>query len=412
MNTLPFDILSSIFDLLVEPKALYASSLVSSTFCEASLPSLYRAVDLRPLYSDEPPKFVRYRALETIEKHPYLKSYVREINQWGVISDGLHDISDPNISSLSTFTNLVSYTLHSSVDGLPFIPPKSFLEIVKALTELPLGRLRELHLDFNVYSYHFRNLIQLRNLRRITLGRPSRFVLENIPEWMDGMKDTLEAFQVLDGSKIDAMLIANIQPRLCNIRALSLGHSLTLSAMDLLNVLRDTPQIEYLSLFYNNWANPQQEQPVTPPNSTGSSKASEFPGLIHLLDLQITYQGVGNKSQYNAMLWWILQLTPLGSPSSTLQRLTIISDDHKEVRFASSGYLSVFLKRCLPPARTRVGKEQNTTTGLKVLNIPFVRFTSKELCDAVLKCGELHEVEVGVVSKEEGYSLIVSLLPR
>jgi F-box-like len=104
MNILPFDILLSVFDVLDSPKSLYLSCLVSKTFYEAAIPSLYRDIDLRPLYSDiaskvgilgdhpipyrlglylERRQSIKYRALETIEKLPHLRSYVRTINQWG-----------------------------------------------------------------------------------------------------------------------------------------------------------------------------------------------------------------------------------------------------------------------------------------------------------------------------------------
>jgi hypothetical protein len=115
---------------------------------------------------------------------------------------------------------------------------------------------------------------------------------------------------------------------------------------------------------------------------------------------------VGNKSQYNAMLRWIIQLTPPELPYSTLQRLSIISDDRKEFEFASPGYFAVFLKHYLP-SRTHIGKNQSA--GLETLKVPFVLFTAKEFHDAVLKCGALQEVELGVRSREEGYAVIVSL---
>lgn len=93
---LPFDIITSIFEALEDRNALYASLIVSKTFHEVAILSLYREIDLRPSPSDVPVDCLYVvssetdnhmqetgrRALDTIMKYPYLRNYVRRVNQW------------------------------------------------------------------------------------------------------------------------------------------------------------------------------------------------------------------------------------------------------------------------------------------------------------------------------------------
>jgi hypothetical protein len=126
-----------------------------------------------------------------------------------------------------------------------------------------------------------------------------------------------------------------------------------------------------------------------------------FTGLYNLRELRISHQGIGNKSQYNCMLKWIMRLTP---SKANLQSVFITSDDFREFKFASLAYFSVFLKNYANP-RTRNGKEE--PQGLRILKLPFVKFTLKDFYDAVLKAGQFEKIEIGVANKEEGSAFIV-----
>lgn len=109
----------------------------------------------------------------------------------------IKDVLDPSTAALSTFPKLTCYTLYPAANGPTVIAVPAFSEIVKSLLRLPPGRLKEIHLHFNIYSYHLEWLTKFQGLRQLTLGRPSRFILLNIPGWISEMKETLQTFSIL-----------------------------------------------------------------------------------------------------------------------------------------------------------------------------------------------------------------------
>ncbi|KAF9075376.1 hypothetical protein BDP27DRAFT_1028640 [Rhodocollybia butyracea] len=77
IGVLPLEILCEILQLSsCDVDTLYRCTLVCSSFKEAALPNLYRTITLKTLTNSETGG-VNFGALQTLDKYPYLRSYVR-----------------------------------------------------------------------------------------------------------------------------------------------------------------------------------------------------------------------------------------------------------------------------------------------------------------------------------------------
>jgi hypothetical protein len=131
--------------------------------------------------------------------------------------------------------------------------------------------LREIKLDFNIYSYHVPVIRLLDNLQSLTLGQPSRAVLAQIGPWIEKFTRPLQnlcisvndhpffvgslySFFVLqNGTKVEPETILPLIPSFRNLKRFALGRGHKLSRTNLLRVVANMPNIESLDLFYDNF---------------------------------------------------------------------------------------------------------------------------------------------------------------
>jgi hypothetical protein len=95
--------------------------------------------------------------------------------------------------SIGKLENLTSYTLCSTFRATI---SAEFLQIVVHVL-VKCKNLRDIRLDFNVYSYHVPVIRLLGNLSAITFGRPSRAVLTQIGPWIEEFTQPLENLSII-----------------------------------------------------------------------------------------------------------------------------------------------------------------------------------------------------------------------
>jgi hypothetical protein len=96
-------------------------------------------------------------------------------------------------TSIGKLENLTSYTLCSAYRAT--ISAEFLQIVVHALVKCK--NLRDIQLDFNVYSYHVPVIRLLGNLSSITFSRPSRTVLTQIGPWVERFQQPLENFSII-----------------------------------------------------------------------------------------------------------------------------------------------------------------------------------------------------------------------
>jgi len=173
--------------------------------------------------------------------------------------------------------------------------------------------LREIKLDFNIYSYHIPVIRLLDNLQSLTLGQPSRAVLAQIGPWIEKFTRPLQNLCISNGTKVEPETILPLIPSFRNLKRFALGRGHKLSRTNLLRVVANMPNIESLDLFYDNFI-----IDVGDPLPT-------LAACTRLSELTVRHQGVSGMRPFVTLTAW---LTILVIPSR-LTSLTIISDDGK-----------------------------------------------------------------------------------
>ena len=112
-----------------------------------------------------------------------------------VLSRFLRNIRYSSLDNISIgkLENLTSYTFCSTFRAT--ISAEFFQIVVHVLVKCK--NLRDIRLDFNVYSYHVPVIRLLGNLSAITFSRPSRPVLTQIGPWIEEFTQPLENFSII-----------------------------------------------------------------------------------------------------------------------------------------------------------------------------------------------------------------------
>ncbi|KZT26163.1 hypothetical protein NEOLEDRAFT_1177949 [Neolentinus lepideus HHB14362 ss-1] len=127
---------------------------------------------------------------------------------------------------------------------------------------------------------------------------------------------------------IDAQELQNVQPLLGHLTHLTFGPGHKLTKDVLLESFLDIPQLEELTVFYDNFLN-------------GSIDETRFFGILHrakekglpaLRSIIVQHQGIGTAIQFSDFFSWIDALC-IHCP---LERLEIHSDDGKKSYFDHS----------------------------------------------------------------------------
>jgi hypothetical protein len=106
--------------------------------------------------------------------------YVAPLDESEQVSPGIAFIPTW-ATSLGLLDNITTYTLSSMFRATVSV---NFLQIVVRVL-IECTNLRDIRLNFNVYSYHVPVIRLLRNITSVTLGRPSRTVLTQIGPWVE-----------------------------------------------------------------------------------------------------------------------------------------------------------------------------------------------------------------------------------
>ena len=95
-------------------------------------------------------------------------------------------------TSLGLLDNITTYTLSPIFQ---VIVPVNFLQVVVRVL-IECTNLRDIRLDFNLYSCHVPVIRLLRNMTSVTLGRPSRTVLTQMGPWVEKFIQPLESLSI------------------------------------------------------------------------------------------------------------------------------------------------------------------------------------------------------------------------
>ncbi|KAJ3993067.1 hypothetical protein F5050DRAFT_1810856 [Lentinula boryana] len=327
LATLPFELLCEIL-VSCDVDTLYRCALVCSTFKEAALPSLYRTITLKTIH--QVGEGLNFGALETLDKYIHLRSYVREVKFFFVLSDYVRRTRHTNpdqkvlqniwVNSLAKLLHIHSFTFcHIPFFSYPqsqnrFLPiPHELIDMTTAALS-NCNELNELNLLYRATPSDISRLSHLKNVRHVRLGLPSREVLVMIRPWIE----QCDSFSVRDAYALDSL--ATIRPHVANLSTLHIGPHHALSNRDLLQLLHCTSKLQELDVFYDNFLNVQML------NKESRSSLS----LKYLYKVVLRHQGVSNRSQFMELFNW-LEIVILASP---LQSISILSDDGRECNFA------------------------------------------------------------------------------
>jgi hypothetical protein len=137
--------------------------------------------------------------------------------------------------------------------------------------------------------------------------------LAQIGPWIEKFTQPLESLCISNGTKVEPETILPLTPGFRLLKQFTLGRDHTLSRTNLLRVVADLPNLEYLDIFYDNFITDMGD-PL--PTLTACSRLNE---------LIVRHQGVSRMRQFVTLAAW---MTILVMPSR-LTSLTIISDDGK-----------------------------------------------------------------------------------
>lgn len=305
---IPFEVLTYIFEFLRDTQSLLSCALISRAAYDAVKPSLFYSIKLRHT-SEETSDL---GALRQLARYPYLRTYVHHVRHHAPYNESAQGSSDTIPAwavSLGRLENLRSYALCSTYRTTI---SQNFLESVVHVL-IKFKNLREIRLNFNVYSYHVPVVRLLSNLPSITLGRPSRAVLAQITPWIEEFKKPLESLSISNGTKVEPEIILPLISSFHRLKRFTLGPGHKLSRTNLLRVVANLPNLQYLDIFYDNFITDMGDPLPTLVASTS------------LNELIIRHQGVSGTRQFVTLVVW---LTILVMPSR-LRSLTIISDDGK-----------------------------------------------------------------------------------
>ncbi|KAE9405866.1 hypothetical protein BT96DRAFT_915827 [Gymnopus androsaceus JB14] len=276
IDVLPFELLCKVIESC-HIGTVSRCVLVCSSFKEAALPSLYKTITLKTfrnsesgeglksLRNSESGEGLNFGALQTLDKYPYLRSYVRDVRFFFLLSDYVRRTrntkvnSDPKarehlwVSSLAKLPNITSYTFCSSPPQYQsrFLPiPHELIELM-ASALVACDSLREVNLLYRATAADIARLSRLRNVRSVHLGLPSNEVIAAVGNWIE----KCESFSIRDAYAVDSL--ATIQPYVSNLSVLHLGPHHALTHRNILQLLECTNKLQQLDIFYDNFLNVQ-----------------------------------------------------------------------------------------------------------------------------------------------------------
>ncbi|KAF5389489.1 hypothetical protein D9757_004278 [Collybiopsis confluens] len=329
IDILPFEVLCEILGTSRDLDTIYESVLVCKAFKDAGLPSLYKTITLKTLQPSESGECFNFRALETLDKYPHLRTHVREVVFRFVLDDYVrrtrHTATTPLkraegnawTHSLAQLPNVRAYTfyhvplLSSQNQYLP-IPSDVLEQTVSAIRDW--GPLTELNLLYRLTRSDITRLSRIKKARSVRLGFPPAEAVGAIMP----LVEQCDSLSIMDAYAIDSLVV--IRPLVGNLSILHLGPHHALCNMDLLQMLQCGQGLQGLDLFYDNFLNAQ----------TVEVETVCTPELKQLRKFVLRHQGVSNKAQYGEMFKW-LDLVISAAPLSSF---SIFSDDSRECNFA------------------------------------------------------------------------------
>jgi len=138
-------------------------------------------------------------------------------------------------------------------------------------------------------------------------------VLAQIGPWIQNFTQPLECLNITNGTKVGPETILPLIPSFRGLKRFTLGRGHLLSRTNLLRVVANMPNVEYLDVFYDNFI-PDKGDPL--PTLTACTGLSE---------LTVRHQGVSGSSQFVTLTAWLTLIVT----HSRLASLTIVSDDGK-----------------------------------------------------------------------------------
>ncbi|KAI0078815.1 hypothetical protein K474DRAFT_1593325 [Panus rudis PR-1116 ss-1] len=252
---LPYDLIIRILELVdleLYYPTLYSSSLVNHTFNQAARRLLYKKVVLSPPWRmtlDLRRRDQELNGLFQSASLPHNAQYVLELE----ISGYLEGRPPPLNTFPSTLARLIT-DLWTNLHSITFTP-QEYPDVLIPNTITALQKctfLRSLHVN-NAYCTEeiAPQLMQIERLESLTIENPSRAILGLLPEWLERLAPTLDAFNLKGncGSVTPGVLRA-FAPHLSKIHTFGLGLSYSLMHDDVLLFLERMPWLHNLELRY------------------------------------------------------------------------------------------------------------------------------------------------------------------
>ncbi|KAK0207897.1 hypothetical protein DFS33DRAFT_391301 [Desarmillaria ectypa] len=374
-NTLPYDVLLAIFSCLEhEPSILFQCALVNHTFNETALPSLYKHIEMTCDFSSirhdvRKTKVFNsaslltivlqysfsYPALKTLDRHPYLKPFVRTL-ELRVLGWSAETLVAPSIDVLASLSNLTSFTIRE-LDGQ--LHPVNGCILHGFLDNLTrCAQLAEVHMLCPAANSSdiMRQLSNLPSVRRVTLTKPMPALLSVDSKGLEDAK-VMQVMQSWESLTILGPIYMRPHTllQLDNLRSFTFGAHHRFDKYQLLNLLSKVPNLTDLDIYYDDFLN------VGP--RVHSSREPKFSGFASMKNLIVQHQGVGSSGAYSELFKWV-QLIASRSP---LTGLGIIADDQRECSLSFFSATRILLD-FVP-----------TKPDLTLLNIPYVQLSNADL---------------------------------
>ncbi|KAF9266034.1 hypothetical protein L218DRAFT_956989 [Marasmius fiardii PR-910] len=365
IQDLPFDILLYIMSSIYDRRALYDYIRVNKVFYEAGVPSLYRRISLVVLRACGSGSGLNFPPLDTLDKHPYLRSYVEDVeicfglNEYvkhqaqvspssglGSSSTTTSALPPPQWSkSLSHLQNIISLTISHPENRYHPLRADFSDTLISAISgSSDSGKLVEISLLARINAVDITRWRKVKSVRRVRFGllTSGTSTFRGLGEWLKECK--CEGLSVMEAYAVEQSMMKQISPYLGSLTTLHIGPSHALPNRDLLVLLGSTPRLRFFDALYDNFLSVSMDP-----------QYASTPTLTDLEAIVIRHSGVWSKPSCQDLFRFLrLVLTS----SSKLKSFNLLSDDGKEIHHPQTGLIDLLC----------------STQGLEVLNLPSVVF--------------------------------------
>ncbi|KAI8989173.1 hypothetical protein BD414DRAFT_536472 [Trametes punicea] len=354
-DNLNLDCLELIFAYLAG-NDLVSVSLVSRSFLAAAIPRLYRTLTFGLNQAKRYPSITSPFAV--ISTHPNLASHVRHIDIRAIPTVKFAPqpkFLDDCARSISVCKNLGSFTC--TLDVMP-----AFLLSLRDKESLE-------HLRFigNLTTDQAEQLLQISNLRELTLDGSSWNVVDVLPRWMPALQHSLISLTLHTVQTLNSDILEAILPSLPNLTRLHVVGCPKVDQAVILRIIAHTPSLE--SLAFTTY-DTHHTIPIT---------IAPLPRLRHLaLDAQ-----TAPTSSASAPAFWTTMLDLTRTWSCPLKSLTLRLSDRVTLGDAF--------------VRNFVNSHHATLVHLALLNCGLSKDNVTKICR---KCTELERLALSIPGRD------------